>query len=83
MNVFAVVQGVSCGLFSITSERISFQQVCFFWFRIIPQAVSVRYGLAVGATCAPLVLAMMYIFGLQQSTTKLLFVQKSLTNESI
>ncbi|KAF8798387.1 DUF21-domain-containing protein [Phlegmacium glaucopus] len=29
---------------------------------IIPQAVSVRYGLAVGATCAPLVLAMMYIF---------------------
>ena len=30
-------------------------------FRIIPQAVSVRYGLAVGAQCAPLVLAMMYI----------------------
>jgi metal transporter CNNM len=29
---------------------------------IIPQAVSVRYGLAVGAACAPLVLAMMYIF---------------------
>ena len=35
-------------------------------FRIIPQAVSVRYGLAVGATCAPLVLAMMYIFGSQK-----------------
>ena len=31
--------------------------------RIIPQAISVRYGLFVGATCAPLVLAMMYIFG--------------------
>jgi len=32
-------------------------------FRIIPQAVSVRYGLAVGARCAPFVLAMMYILG--------------------
>ena len=32
-------------------------------FRIIPQAVSVRYGLAVGARCVPLVLAMMYILG--------------------
>ena len=31
--------------------------------RIIPQAVSVRYGLAVGAQCVPLVLAMMYILG--------------------
>lgn len=31
--------------------------------RIIPQAVSVRYGLAVGATCAPAVLGMMYIMG--------------------
>ncbi|KAF8168559.1 hypothetical protein B0H34DRAFT_64283 [Crassisporium funariophilum] len=29
---------------------------------IIPQAVSVRYGLSVGATCAPLVLGMMYLF---------------------
>ncbi|TFK38807.1 hypothetical protein BDQ12DRAFT_683387 [Crucibulum laeve] len=29
---------------------------------IIPQAISVRYGLAVGATCAPLVLGMMYLF---------------------
>jgi len=28
---------------------------------IIPQAVSVHYGLSVGATCAPLVLGMMYI----------------------
>ncbi|KAL6301017.1 hypothetical protein BKA93DRAFT_739362 [Sparassis latifolia] len=30
--------------------------------RIIPQAVSVRYGLSIGASCAPVVLAMMYIF---------------------
>ncbi|TFK81680.1 DUF21-domain-containing protein [Polyporus arcularius HHB13444] len=29
---------------------------------IIPQAVSVRYGLAIGASCAPIVRAMMYIF---------------------
>lgn len=29
---------------------------------IIPQAVSVRYGLFVGATCAPFVLVVMYIF---------------------
>jgi hypothetical protein len=32
--------------------------------RIIPQAVSVRYGLAIGAACSPLVLGMMYLFGL-------------------
>ena len=32
-------------------------------FRVIPQAVSVRHGLAVGARCVPLVLAMMYILG--------------------
>ncbi|PIL30796.1 transporter [Ganoderma sinense ZZ0214-1] len=29
---------------------------------IIPQAVSVRYGLSVGASCAPVVLGMMYLF---------------------
>jgi len=29
---------------------------------IIPQAVSVRYGLSIGATCAPFVLGMMYLF---------------------
>lgn len=29
---------------------------------IIPQAVSVRYGLSIGAKCAPVVLAMMYLF---------------------
>ena len=31
--------------------------------RIIPQAVSVRYGLAIGARCAPFVLGLMYLFG--------------------
>ncbi|RXW19483.1 hypothetical protein EST38_g6374 [Candolleomyces aberdarensis] len=30
--------------------------------RIIPQALSVRYGLSIGARCAPLVLGMMYFF---------------------
>ncbi|KAI9572515.1 hypothetical protein HD554DRAFT_2293048, partial [Boletus coccyginus] len=30
--------------------------------RIIPQAVSVRYGLAIGARCAPFVLGLMYLF---------------------
>ena len=30
--------------------------------RIIPQAVCVRYGLSIGATFAPLVLAFMYVF---------------------
>ncbi|KAI0089975.1 hypothetical protein BDY19DRAFT_941710 [Irpex rosettiformis] len=29
---------------------------------IIPQAVSVRYGLAIGAKCAPIVLGLMYFF---------------------
>ncbi|KAF9221277.1 DUF21-domain-containing protein [Gyrodon lividus] len=29
---------------------------------IIPQAVSVRYGLAIGAKCAPFVLGLMYLF---------------------
>ncbi|KAF9475347.1 DUF21-domain-containing protein [Pholiota conissans] len=29
--------------------------------RVIPQAISVRYGLAIGATCAPFVLVLMYI----------------------
>lgn len=45
-------------------RRITYQEL-----RIIPQAVSVRYGLAVGAQCAPLVLAMMYILGSLSSLT--------------
>ncbi|KAG6333307.1 hypothetical protein ID866_5784 [Astraeus odoratus] len=31
-------------------------------FGIIPQAICVRYGLAIGAKCAPFVLALMYLF---------------------
>ncbi|KAJ7350022.1 hypothetical protein DFH08DRAFT_958952 [Mycena albidolilacea] len=31
-------------------------------FGIIPQAVSVRYGLSIGAACTPFVLALMYLF---------------------
>ncbi|CAL1696840.1 unnamed protein product [Somion occarium] len=31
-------------------------------FGIIPQAVSVRYGLSIGAKCAPIVQGMMYLF---------------------
>ncbi|KAG1756220.1 uncharacterized protein EDB91DRAFT_1091253 [Suillus paluster] len=31
-------------------------------FGIIPQAVSVRYGLVIGARCAPFVLGLMYLF---------------------
>ncbi|KAI6020942.1 hypothetical protein BKA83DRAFT_4292960 [Pisolithus microcarpus] len=31
-------------------------------FGIIPQAICVRYGLAIGARCAPFVLGLMYIF---------------------
>ncbi|KAJ2917581.1 hypothetical protein MD484_g2834, partial [Candolleomyces efflorescens] len=33
-------------------------------FGIIPQAISVRYGLGIGASCAPLVIALMYIMDL-------------------
>ncbi|EIM91873.1 DUF21-domain-containing protein [Stereum hirsutum FP-91666 SS1] len=40
---------------------------------VIPQAVSVRYGLSIGAKCAPFVLAMMYIFSpIAWPTAKLL-----------
>ncbi|KAI0735771.1 hypothetical protein C8Q76DRAFT_853940 [Earliella scabrosa] len=31
-------------------------------FGVIPQALSVRYGLSIGASCAPVVKAMMYLF---------------------
>ncbi|KAJ7862867.1 hypothetical protein B0H13DRAFT_2282199 [Mycena leptocephala] len=31
-------------------------------FGIIPQAISVRYGLSIGAACAPFVLGLMYLF---------------------
>ncbi|VDB85109.1 unnamed protein product [Peniophora sp. CBMAI 1063] len=40
---------------------------------IIPQAVCARYGLSIGAACAPVVLAMMYIFSpIAWPTAKLL-----------
>ncbi|KIK46135.1 hypothetical protein CY34DRAFT_800846 [Suillus luteus UH-Slu-Lm8-n1] len=40
---------------------------------IIPQAVSVRYGLAIGARCAPFVLCLMYLFApIAYPTAKLL-----------
>ncbi|KDQ51330.1 hypothetical protein JAAARDRAFT_88839, partial [Jaapia argillacea MUCL 33604] len=40
---------------------------------IIPQAVSVRYGLSIGAACAPVVLGFMYIFApIAYPTAKLL-----------
>jgi len=32
--------------------------------RVIPQAASVRYGLSIGAACAPLVLGLMYLLGM-------------------
>jgi hypothetical protein len=35
----------------------------FFRHRVIPQAISVRYGLYVGAHFAPLVLILMFLFG--------------------
>jgi metal transporter CNNM len=34
-----------------------------FSVRVIPQAVCARYGLAIGARCAPFVLFLMYILG--------------------
>ncbi|KAG1719100.1 hypothetical protein EDB19DRAFT_1787462 [Suillus lakei] len=40
---------------------------------VIPQAVSVRYGLAIGARCAPFVLCLMYLFApVAYPTAKLL-----------
>ena len=47
--------------------------------RIIPQAVSVRYGLAIGARCVPVVLALMYFFGVH-SLFSLPFLHPSSSN---
>ncbi|PPQ76770.1 hypothetical protein CVT24_010757 [Panaeolus cyanescens] len=45
------------------AERLTFLFSGFFCsLRVIPQALCARYGLAIGATCAPLVLGMMYLF---------------------
>lgn len=35
----------------------------FIFGEVIPQSICVRYGLSIGGTCAPFVLAMMYISG--------------------
>ncbi|KAJ6595940.1 hypothetical protein B0H10DRAFT_770697 [Mycena sp. CBHHK59/15] len=40
--------------------------------RIIPQALSVRYGLSIGAACAPVVLALMFFAPLAWPIAKLL-----------
>lgn len=48
------------------------QRVCFYpapidhgqrIHRVIPQAICAKYGLAIGAACAPFVLTLMYLFG--------------------
>ncbi|KAG2128770.1 uncharacterized protein EDB93DRAFT_1256561 [Suillus bovinus] len=50
------------------------QTTCLLFRReVIPQAVSVRYGLAIGARCAPFVLCLMYLFApIAYPTAKLL-----------
>ncbi|CAK5282672.1 unnamed protein product, partial [Mycena citricolor] len=45
----------------IAAVAISTAMIVIFG-EIIPQAVSVRYGLAIGAACAPFVLGLMYVF---------------------
>ncbi|KAI0656726.1 hypothetical protein C8Q70DRAFT_1008149 [Cubamyces menziesii] len=45
----------------IAAVAISTTMIVIFG-EIIPQAVSVRYGLSIGASCAPIVLGMMYFF---------------------
>ncbi|KAG0705238.1 hypothetical protein DFH29DRAFT_908285 [Suillus ampliporus] len=58
----AIGGGVSAVVISTTAIGI-----------IIPQAVSVRYGLAIGARCAPFVLGLMYLFApVAYPTAKLL-----------
>ncbi|PPQ83850.1 hypothetical protein CVT25_000909 [Psilocybe cyanescens] len=55
--------GLAAIVISTAAIGKSILVLCFPVFReIIPQAISVRYGLSVGAKCVPLVLAMMYIF---------------------
>ncbi|KAJ7182250.1 hypothetical protein C8R43DRAFT_1228757 [Mycena crocata] len=41
---------------------VALSTVAIVIFGVIPQALSVRYGLAIGAACTPLVLFMMYLF---------------------
>ncbi|KIK95990.1 hypothetical protein PAXRUDRAFT_826457 [Paxillus rubicundulus Ve08.2h10] len=46
----------------IAAVVISTTAIVIFGCGIIPQAVSVRHGLAIGAKCAPFVLGLMYLF---------------------
>ncbi|KIY73056.1 DUF21-domain-containing protein [Cylindrobasidium torrendii FP15055 ss-10] len=41
---------------------VALSTVAIVIFGVIPQSLSVRYGLGIGATCAPFVLTMMYLF---------------------
>ncbi|KAN0138681.1 hypothetical protein V8E53_003669 [Lactarius tabidus] len=45
-----------------TSALDPFSKKADHYPRIIPQAVSVRYGLSIGARCVPVVLTLMYLF---------------------
>ncbi|KIY43938.1 DUF21-domain-containing protein [Fistulina hepatica ATCC 64428] len=45
------------GIAAVAMSTTAIGTIC----RIIPQAVSVRYGLAIGASCAPFVLVLMWI----------------------
>ena len=47
----------------LKSEAVAQGLPYLFPYRIIPQAVSVRHGLSIGATCAPYVIGLMYIMG--------------------
>ncbi|KAL0580201.1 hypothetical protein V5O48_001794 [Marasmius crinis-equi] len=51
-----VIFGFAFSPFSRTSRLLTVPQ-----FPVIPQAVCARYGLSIGATCAPFVLALMWI----------------------
>ncbi|KAL9715597.1 hypothetical protein Ac2012v2_000039 [Leucoagaricus gongylophorus] len=51
-----------CHIWRVSSLNIMILPPDLLLTRVIPQAVSVRYGLSIGATCAPLVLGMMYLF---------------------
>ncbi|KAH9005743.1 DUF21-domain-containing protein [Lactarius hatsudake] len=51
------------GIFPLTLRPIEFESILYHVDReIIPQAVSVRHGLSIGARCVPVVLTLMYFF---------------------
>lgn len=52
--------------FSIESQYLLFDEdssTINFCVQVILQAISVRYGLYMGATCTPFVLILMFLFG--------------------